>query len=163
MQSARMHACAWVVTTNWNTASSVATLGMGTPSFTSASNGSEAICNGSNMKLSNEQKQPHILPLRPKFRPHSPSISMTLQMPTSVNAKRLTKNQTYILQTNWLCGAEHHSRGHKLCSHSVVSQHFMEPEGSLPCSQELSTCTYPLPDQSSPQHSILTYYKLCGL
>jgi hypothetical protein len=33
------------------------------------------------------------------------------------------------------------------------SQHFMEPEGSLPSSQELSTCTYPEPDQSSPQHS----------
>jgi hypothetical protein len=27
----------------------------------------------------------------------------------------------------------------------------MEPEGSLPRSQELSTCTYPEPDQSSPQ------------
>jgi hypothetical protein len=25
------------------------------------------------------------------------------------------------------------------------SQHFMEPEGSLPSSQELSTCTYPEP------------------
>jgi hypothetical protein len=33
------------------------------------------------------------------------------------------------------------------------SQHFMEPEGSLPSSQELSTWTYPEPDQSSPQHS----------
>jgi hypothetical protein len=54
------------------------------------------------------------------------------------------------------CGAEHHSRGHKLCSHSVVSQHFMEPESSLPRSQELSTSTYPQPDQSSPQHSILS-------
>jgi hypothetical protein len=31
----------------------------------------------------------------------------------------------------------------------------MEPEGSLPSSQELSTCTYPEPNQSSPQHSIL--------
>jgi hypothetical protein len=31
------------------------------------------------------------------------------------------------------------------------SQHFMEPEGSLPNSQDLSTCTYPEPDQSSPQ------------
>jgi hypothetical protein len=29
----------------------------------------------------------------------------------------------------------------------------MEPEGSLPSSQELSICTYPEPDQSSPQHS----------
>jgi hypothetical protein len=32
-----------------------------------------------------------------------------------------------------------------------ITQHFMEPEGSLPSSQELSTCTYPEPDQSSPQ------------
>jgi hypothetical protein len=32
----------------------------------------------------------------------------------------------------------------------------MEPEGSLPSSQELSTCTYPEPDQSSPQHSLLS-------
>jgi hypothetical protein len=36
------------------------------------------------------------------------------------------------------------------------SQQFMEPEGSLPSSQELSTCTYPEPDESSPQHSILS-------
>jgi hypothetical protein len=36
------------------------------------------------------------------------------------------------------------------------SQHFMEPEGSLPSSQELSTGTYPEPNQSSPQHSILS-------
>jgi hypothetical protein len=61
------------------------------------------------------------------------------------NFKNLTK-----------CGAEYRSRGHKMCKHSVVSQHFMEPEGSLPSSQELSTFTYPEPDQSSPQHSILS-------
>jgi hypothetical protein len=36
------------------------------------------------------------------------------------------------------------------------SQHFMEPEGSLPRSQELSISTYPEPDQSSPQHSFLS-------
>jgi hypothetical protein len=30
----------------------------------------------------------------------------------------------------------------------------MEPEGSLPSSQELSTCTYPEPDQSSPKKII---------
>jgi hypothetical protein len=46
--------------------------------------------------------------------------------------------------TNYLCGAEYHSRGDKLCSHSVVTQHFMEPEGSLPSSQDLSTCTCPI-------------------
>jgi hypothetical protein len=40
------------------------------------------------------------------------------------------------------------------------SQHFMEPEGSLPSLQELSTCTYPEPDQSSPQHSTEIRYRL---
>jgi hypothetical protein len=30
----------------------------------------------------------------------------------------------------------------------------MEPEGSIPNSQELSTCSYPEPDQSSPHHPI---------
>jgi hypothetical protein len=32
----------------------------------------------------------------------------------------------------------------------------MEPDCSLLHSQELSTCTYPEPDQSSPQHSIVS-------
>jgi hypothetical protein len=36
-----------------------------------------------------------------------------------------------------------------MLGHSIVSQHFMEPEGSIPNSQELSTCSYPEPDQSS--------------
>jgi hypothetical protein len=43
-----------------------------------------------------------------------------------------------------------------LLGHSIVSQHFAEPEGSIPNSQELSTCPYPEPDQSSPHHPILT-------
>jgi hypothetical protein len=30
-----------------------------------------------------------------------------------------------------------------MLGHSIVSQHFMEPEGSIPNSQELSTCSYP--------------------
>jgi hypothetical protein len=30
----------------------------------------------------------------------------------------------------------------------------MEPEGSMPNSQELSTCSYPELDQSSPHHPI---------
>jgi hypothetical protein len=50
--------------------------------------------------------------------------------------------------------AEHYLRGHQLLSHSIVSQHFMEPKRSLPHSQELSTCSYPEPGQSSPYHPI---------
>jgi hypothetical protein len=41
-----------------------------------------------------------------------------------------------------------------MLGHSIVSQHFMEPEGSIPNSQELATCSYPEPDQSSPYHPI---------
>jgi hypothetical protein len=42
-----------------------------------------------------------------------------------------------------------------MLGHSIVSQHFTEPEGSIPNSQELSTCSYPEPDQSihiTPSH-----------
>jgi hypothetical protein len=41
-----------------------------------------------------------------------------------------------------------------MLGHSIVSQHFMEPEGSIPNSQQLSTCSYPEPDQSSPNKAI---------
>jgi hypothetical protein len=40
----------------------------------------------------------------------------------------------------------------------------MEPEGSLPCSQELSTCPYPEPDQSEHDTSVKIGGKsLCGV
>jgi hypothetical protein len=41
-----------------------------------------------------------------------------------------------------------------LCSCSIVSQHFVAPEGSLPHSQELSTCPHPEPDKSSQYSQI---------
>jgi hypothetical protein len=43
--------------------------------------------------------------------------------------------------TNWLHGDESFLRKRLLCSNSKTSKHFMEPEGSLPCTQEPSTGT----------------------
>jgi hypothetical protein len=42
--------------------------------------------------------------------------------------------------------------GSQLCSYSRTFQHFIYPEGSLPCSQKLSTYPYPEPGQSRPYH-----------
>jgi hypothetical protein len=55
-------------------------------------------------------------------------------------------------------GAEPFLRSRQFCSYSRISQHFMEPGGSLPCSQEPSTAPYPEPDQSNPYHPILSPY-----
>jgi hypothetical protein len=49
-------------------------------------------------------------------------------------------------------GAEHFLRSRQLCSPSRTSQHFMETEGSIPCSQEPSTGPY----QYNPHHPILS-------
>jgi hypothetical protein len=53
-------------------------------------------------------------------------------------------------------GAEPFLRSRQLCSYSRTSQHFMEPEYSLLCSQEPSTGPYPEPDQFNPYHPILS-------
>jgi hypothetical protein len=53
-------------------------------------------------------------------------------------------------------GTEPLLRSCQLCSHSRTSQHFMEPEGSLPYSQEPSTGPYPESDQSNLYHPILS-------
>jgi hypothetical protein len=63
------------------------------------------------------------------------------------------KKQNYYLLTY---GAGPFLRRRQLCSYSRISQHFMEPEGSLPCSQEPSPGPYPEPDRSSPYHPILS-------
>jgi hypothetical protein len=51
-------------------------------------------------------------------------------------------------------GAGPFLRSCQLCSYSRTSQHLMEPEGSLPCSQEPSTSPYPEPDQSNQYSKI---------
>jgi hypothetical protein len=49
------------------------------------------------------------------------------------------------------------SRSERLLSYSRNSEHFMEPNGSLPCSQELATSSCPEPDEFSPYpHPSLT-------
>jgi hypothetical protein len=42
----------------------------------------------------------------------------------------------------------------QLCTYSKISQNFMEIYGSLPCSQELSTSSYPKANQSSLHKSL---------
>jgi hypothetical protein len=59
-------------------------------------------------------------------------------------------------KTKKLHGAEPFLRSRQLRSYSRISQHFMEPEGSVGCSQGPSTSPYPKPDQSSPYHPILS-------
>jgi hypothetical protein len=44
--------------------------------------------------------------------------------------------------------------------YSGMSQHFMEPEGPLPCSRDPATSPYPEPDRSSLYNSILFLYYL---
>jgi hypothetical protein len=53
-------------------------------------------------------------------------------------------------------GAELFVRSRQLCSQSRTSQHFMEPEGSLPCSQKPYTDPHPEPYQSNPHHPIIS-------
>jgi hypothetical protein len=53
-------------------------------------------------------------------------------------------------------GAESFLRSRQSCSHSRTSQHFMEPEGSISCSQEPATGPYPEPYRLSPHHPILS-------
>jgi hypothetical protein len=58
--------------------------------------------------------------------------------------------------SDWLHGAESSLKIRQSLSYSRISQHFMEPEGSLPCSHEPSTVPYPDPDQSSPYRLIVS-------
>jgi hypothetical protein len=48
----------------------------------------------------------------------------------------LVAHLKHLSHSSFTHGAEPFLRSHQLCSYSRTSQHFMEPKGSLPCSQE---------------------------
>jgi hypothetical protein len=60
-------------------------------------------------------------------------------------------------------GAKPFLRSCQLCSYSRTSQHFMEAEGSIPCSQVPSIGLYPQPDQSNPCHPILSLLRTISI
>jgi hypothetical protein len=49
------------------------------------------------------------------------------------------------------------------CSYSRIFQNCLEPEDSLPCSQEPFTGPYPEPDQSSPLYIMCNVFLNIGL
>jgi hypothetical protein len=55
-----------------------------------------------------------------------------------------------LLLSNQLLGTESFLRSYELVGYSRNSPHFMEPQGSLPHSQEPAICPCPEPDQSCP-------------
>jgi hypothetical protein len=71
----------------------------------------------------------------------------------------LSWNWTMLLPINYLLTHKEESslRGRQLWSHTRISQHFIEPQGSIPCSQEPFTCPYPESYQSNPHHIIPSY------
>jgi hypothetical protein len=106
---------------------------------------------------------------------HGPHRKHRFHYCCSLVAGEITCRQSYSLATTvvlspvytavtcqWVSlthhGAESFLRSSQLCSYSRTSQHFMEPEGSLPCSQQPSTGAYPEPEQSNPCHPILSLY-----
>jgi hypothetical protein len=67
-----------------------------------------------------------------------------------------THENAYMYTYLFTYAAEPFLRSCQLCSHSRTSQHFMESEISLPCSQEPSTGPYPKTDRSSPYRHFLS-------
>lgn len=60
-----------------------------------------------------------------------------------------------IRRVNYLYGAQPFSRGRHFLSYSKLSQHVMALECLLSYTQELYTCLYPQPNQSTLYHPTL--------
>jgi hypothetical protein len=91
--------------------------------------------------------------------PWDAELRMCWRRPTAIYPKQEPRSSVVCL--HYYCysfthGAEPFPRSCQLCSHSRTSQHFMEPEGSLTCSQEPSTPPYSEPDQTNPSRPILS-------
>jgi hypothetical protein len=98
---------------------------------------------------------------------HPGAIKQTIKQITTANRSSLNIGRKFSLQSHdlqydnmnqltlwsWaLLGS------HQLCSHSIVSQHFREPEGSIPRSQEFSACPYPEPIQSTTSNLYIFHF-----
>jgi hypothetical protein len=91
------------------------------------------------------------IPIQAKTDLAAASINSTSYF-QNISPKKMSLLDTVVLTH----GAEPFLRIHQLGSPSRTSQHFMEPEGSIPCSQEPSNGPYSEPYQSSPHHPILS-------
>jgi hypothetical protein len=76
--------------------------------------------------------------------------------PCTIHCTLYRRASRHVLTYLLTYGAQPFLRSCQLSSHSRTSQHFLEPAGSLPCPQELSTGPYPEPDRSSPYNPILS-------
>jgi hypothetical protein len=72
-----------------------------------------------------------------------------------VEVKRWMNNSMHWRSGHSLHGAESSSRSQQSLSCSRITKQFMEPNGSLPCSQEPASDPYHKPDESSPYLPIL--------
>jgi hypothetical protein len=83
------------------------------------------------------------------------NIKMNLKEIRRENLTGFISPRVGILRTKNVHEDESFLGSRQSLSYSRISKHFIEPEGSLPYSQELSTGLYTQPDESSPYHSIL--------
>jgi len=88
---------------------------------------------------------------RPAVRYHRVATNTGTQIAAkrSHTTGRVTTGHAEVRRSKLPIGVTVFSRNKYFLSQSINFLQFMLPEGSLPRSQELATCPYPVPDQSS--------------